>query len=68
MIAFTKPPYQITSKILQLGTQISEKIGEINACLLDKSSPKLRKQNRVKTIHNSLKFEGNTLSEKQVEI
>ena len=61
-----KPPYEITSKILQLVTQISEKIGEINANLLDKPSPTLRKQNRIKTIHNSLKIEGNTLTEKQI--
>lgn len=61
-----KPPYEITSKILKLVTQISEKIGEINASLLDKPSPKLRKKNKIKTIHNSLKIEGNTLTEKQI--
>jgi len=61
-----KPPFSITPKILKLVTFISEKIGEINANLLDKPSPKLRKQNRVKTIHNSLKIEGNTLTEQQV--
>lgn len=66
MIVSMKPSYEITSKILQLITQISEKIGEINANLLDKPSPKLRKQNRIKTIHNSLKIEGNTLTEKQI--
>ncbi len=61
-----KPPYEITSKILRFVTQISEKIGEINANLLDKPSPTLRKQNRIKTIHNSLKIEGNTLTEEQI--
>ena len=66
MIVSMKPPYEVTTKILQLVTQISEKIGEINASLLDKPSPKLRKQNRIKTIHNSLKIEGNTLTEKQI--
>ncbi len=66
MIVSMKPPYEITSKILQLVTQISEKIGEINASLLDKPSPKLRKQNRIKTIHNSLKIEGNALTEEQI--
>ncbi len=66
MILSTKPPYEITSRILQLVTQISEKIGEINANLLDKPSPKLRKQNRIKTIHSSLKIEGNTLTEEQI--
>ena len=66
MIVSMKPPYEITSKILQLITRISEKIGEINSSLLDKPSPKLRKQNRIKTIHNSLKIEGNSLTEKQI--
>lgn len=45
---------------------ISEKIGEINANYLNRPSPKLRKQNRIKTIHSSLKIEGNTLTEEQI--
>ncbi|NIK91655.1 Fic family protein [Mangrovimonas sp. CR14] len=61
-----KPPYDITSSILKLITSISEKIGEVNANLLNKPSPKLRKQNRIKTIHSSLKIEGNTLTEEQI--
>lgn len=61
-----KPPYEITSSILKLITSISEKIGEINANFLDKPSPKLRKQHRIKTIHSSLKIEGNTLTEEQI--
>ena len=61
-----KPPYEITSSILKLITSISEKIGEVNANLLNKPSPKLRKQNRIKTIHSSLRIEGNTLTEEQI--
>ena len=61
-----KPPYEITSDILKLVTSISEKIGEINAKYLNKQSPLLRKQNRIKTIHSSLQIEGNTLSEEQI--
>jgi hypothetical protein len=48
------PPYQITPEILKLIASISEKIGQINAKFLDKPSPKLRKENRIKTIHSSL--------------
>ena len=66
MILSMKHPYDITAEILQTITSISEKIGEINANLLDKPSPQLRKQNRIKTIHHSLKIEGNTLSEEQI--
>ncbi|MBO0590489.1 Fic family protein [Cellulophaga sp. E16_2] len=61
-----KPPYNITPKILKLISIISEKLGEINANFLDKPSPTLRKQNKIKTIHSSLKIEGNTLTEEQI--
>jgi len=61
-----KPPYDINSNILKLITSISEKIGEVNASFLNKPSPKLRKQNKIKTIHSSLKIEGNKLTEEQI--
>jgi len=61
-----KPPYDITSKILKLITSVSEKIGEISANLIDRPSPQLRKQNKIKTIHSSLRIEGNTLTLDQV--
>ena len=61
-----KPPYQITPGILKLVSSISEKIGQINAKFLDKPSPQLRKENRIKTIHSSLSIEGNTLTEEQI--
>jgi Fic family protein len=61
-----KPPYDITPKILKLISSISEKIGEVNANYLNKQSPQLRKQNRIKTIHSSLQIEGNTLTEEQI--
>jgi Fic family protein len=61
-----KPPYDITPQILKLISAISEKLGEINATFLDKPSPTLRKQNKIKTIHSSLKIEGNTLTEEQI--
>jgi len=66
MIVSMKPPYDITLKILKLIASISEKIGEVNANYLNKQSPQLRKQNRIKTIHSSLQIEGNTLTEEQI--
>lgn len=60
------PPYQITPEIIKLIASISEKIGQIKAKFLDKPSPKLRKENRIKTIHSSLSIEGNTLTEEQI--
>ena len=61
-----KPPYEITAKILKLTTSIYEKIGEVKTYYLDKTQPELRKRNKIKTIHSSLKIEGNTLSEEQI--
>jgi len=61
-----RPPYKITPKILKLTSSVSEKIGEVNANLIRKPSPYLRKQNKIKTIHSSLSIEGNTLTLEQV--
>lgn len=61
-----KPAYGITPKILKLITSISEKLGEVKANYLNKQSPQLRKQNRIKTIHSSLQIEGTTLIEQQI--
>ena len=61
-----KPPYQVTAKILELTSSISEKIGEINAAYLYKPPTELRKKNRIKTIQSSLEIEGNSLSLDQV--
>lgn len=61
-----KPPYELTSTILKLITSISEKLGEVNAYFLNRPSPQLRKQNKVKTIHSSLQIEGNTLTQEQI--
>lgn len=61
-----QPPYEINIDILKHITFISEKIGEINAKYLNKETPQLRKQNKIKTIHSSLKIEGNTLTEQQI--
>ncbi len=56
-----KPPYEITNKILTLHGQISEALGRCKSLLLIKPEARLRKQNRIKTIHSSLAIEGNTL-------
>lgn len=61
-----KPPYDSTSNIVKLVSSISERLGEVNANFLNRPSPTLRKQNRIKTIHSSLRIEGNTLSEEQI--
>lgn len=61
-----KPPYDITPEILNLIASVSEKLGEINAAHLNKPSPQLRRENRIKTVQSSLAIEGNALTIDQV--
>jgi len=61
-----KPPYEITNRILQLISSISEQIGEIKSARLIKPPTELRKKNRIKTIQSSLEIEGNTLTVGQI--
>jgi len=57
-----KPPYEITHKMLDLYGQITEALGVCKSLMLIKPEARLRKQNRIKTIHSSLAIEGNTLN------
>lgn len=61
-----KPPFTITNEILSYVSSISEKIGRITATDNLESRPHLRKNNRIKSIHASLKIEANSLSLGQV--
>ena len=62
-----KPPFDITSEMLHLISEISEQVGIINMRLGENApSPQLRKKNQIKTIHSSLGIEHNSLSLKQV--
>lgn len=61
-----RPPYNLTNEILKLVSEVSHKIGEVNASFLTKQSPELRKRNRIRTIQASLAVEGNTLSIDQI--
>lgn len=60
------PPYTITSKILTLVSEIQSLLGESKHLVVKKPSVKLRKENRIKTIHYSLAIEGNSLTEEQI--
>lgn len=61
-----KPPYEITNRILQLISSISERIGEVKSAHLQSPPTELRKKNRIKTIQSSLEIEGNTLTIEQI--
>lgn len=61
-----KPPFTITNEILSYVSSISEKVGRITATTNLESKPHLRKNNRIKSIHSSLRIEANSLSLGQV--
>lgn len=61
-----KPPFTITNEILSYVSSISEKIGRMTATGNLETKPHLRKNNRIKSIHSSLKIEANSLSLGQV--
>lgn len=60
------PPFTITNRILSYVASISEKLGRITSISSIESKPHLRKNNRIKSIHSSLKIEANSLSLNQV--
>lgn len=60
------PPYTITDQILSLVAEISEKIGKITEHTNLDSKPHLRKNNKIKSIHSSLKIEANSLTLNEV--
>ena len=59
------PPYTITSDILALAERIGEAIGRAEEAAVS-TDLRLRRINRIRTIHGSLAIEGNTLSKEQV--
>ena len=61
-----EPPFNITNQILTYVSSISEKMGKISATSNLESKPHLRRNNRIKSIHSSLKIEANSLSLGQV--
>lgn len=60
------PPYTISNRMLELVSEISEKIGKISSYKELESKPHLRRNNRIQSIHSSLKIEANSLSLSEV--
>ena len=60
------PPFQITNEILSYVASVSEKIGRMSVVSNLESKPYLRRNNRIQSIHSSLKIEANSLSLGQV--
>lgn len=61
-----QPPYTITPEILNRVAAISEAIGRLTVLADQSKALRLRRINRIRTIHGSLAIEGNTLSEAQI--
>ena len=61
-----QPPYTITSSIVSLVADISERMGYLTALESKSRALYLRRINRIRTIQGSLAIEGNTLSQEQI--
>lgn len=61
-----QPPFELTNTTLVLVAEIAQKLGRVEAYERLDRSPRLRKENRIRTIHSSLAIENNTLSLEQV--
>lgn len=61
-----QPPYHITNTMMMQVSSISEKIGQVRALHNLEARPHLRRNNRIRSIHSSLKIEANSLSLGQV--
>lgn len=61
-----EPPFTITNKMLGYVASISEKVAKITSRRQLDTKPHLRRNNRIKSIHSSLKIEANSLSLSEV--
>jgi Fic family protein len=59
-----KPQYMLTEPIVALVAQIAEAAGKFS--LAGEQALRLRRVNRIRTIHGSVAIEGNTLTEEQI--
>lgn len=61
-----QPPYTITPAILNLVAEVSEILGRYTILAEQNLTPRLRRENRIRTIQASLAIENNTLTLEQV--
>ena len=60
------PPYTINSNILKLVAKITEEITKIELNKKQIITPKLRRENHIKTLAGTLEIEGNFLGEEKI--
>lgn len=61
-----KAPFKITPNILNLVSSISLVLGRLESLTVSIPGPKLRKENRIKSIKSTLAIEGNTFNEEAI--
>ena len=61
-----KPPFTVSAKAINLIAKISSQLERYAIRVEQADTLRLRRANRIKTIHSSLAIEGNTLSEGEV--
>ena len=62
-----KPPFTVSAKAINLIAKISGQLERYAIRMEQEDTLRLRRANRIKTIHSSLAIEGNTLSEGEVQ-
>ena len=62
-----KPPFTVSAKAINLIAKISGQLERYAMRMEQEDTLRLRRANRIKTIHSSLAIEGNTLSEGEVQ-
>lgn len=61
-----RPPFVLTSEIVALVAEVSERVGRLAAQVELEGVLRLRRLNRIRTVAGSLAIEGNTLTEAQI--
>ncbi|WP_321777925.1 Fic family protein [Sulfurimonas sp.] len=61
-----QPPFTITSKMLNLVSEITESLTKIESTQKTSITPYLRRTNRIKTLAGTLEIEGNFLGEEKI--
>ena len=67
MYKMYKPPFTVSAKAINLIAKISSQLERYAIRMEQEDTLRLRRANRIKTIHSSLAIEGNTLSEGEVQ-
>jgi Fic family protein len=61
-----EPPFTLTPGVLELAIGIGELLGQLRGLAAVRPQPRLRKENRVRTVQGTVAIEGNQLSTEQV--